>query len=315
MGWLRRRRVRVILAGVLLVVGVGTWWALPQIWSPPRAPGIGALGTDSPFDNLTASPEASSRSGPSTGETSSDAEDQAMGLGLVQERGRLVLTIDGERMGEEVYQISRRPDGGVELASRGRFSLKVWFATVSFDYTQQIQMDQNLDPQRYRLDLDGPLGVGSRHIRADVSGGEARIRMGKAPQTVSVPDGPLAFIGVLASYAFTPKLMDDREQQSLTAVVFDVRDPDPSSNASVPAVPLEVTRQGTARLESVERDQSIETARYRLSLRNEPESQLTMYTQSGTFIGLEGRFSPDEPPFRIYRADRLPGGFTVESEH
>jgi len=313
MGRFRRVRALVVVGVVLLAVGLAAWWALPQFWSPPQAPGIGAIRADSPWDNLMSSSSSSEPS--SKGAATTSAESEAAGLGLVQERGRLVLEIDGDRMGEEIYQLSRRPNGGVELVSRGRFSLKVWFATVSFDYTQRVQMDTGFHPERYRLDLNGPLGVGSRRIRAEVTQREARIRRGSALETVSLPDGgPVAFIGVLASYAFTPKLIADRDRQRLTAIVFDVRraEPAPEENA-VPTVPLAISKQGSARLDSVAGDQSIDTFRYRLDIGNEPGADLTMYAQDGTFIGLSGRFSADSPPFRIYRADRLPGGFTVAS--
>lgn len=313
MGWLRRHRIWLLALGVLAAVGFSAWWALPQLWSPPQAPGIGALSTDSPLDSLVASPDPTSPKADSSSEVSSDAEHQPTGLGLVQERGQLALEIDGQHMGKEIYQLSRRPDGGVELASRGRFWLELWFARLSFDYTQRVQMDRHLHPERYQLDLDGPLGVGSRHIRAAVTAREARIQTGGAPQTVSLPDGPVAFIGVLASYALTPKLMVDRDRQSLTAVVFDVRKADPSPAAAVPTVPLEITRQGASQLVSAERDQALEATRYRLDLRHASGSELLMYTQGGTFMALKGQFSEDEPPFRIYRADRLPGGFTAKA--
>jgi hypothetical protein len=313
MGWRRRVRVLLVILGILAAVGVGSWWALPQFWSPPDAPGIGAVGTDAPLDDLFAGPATPSggEERPSADPTVDGTDKQAPGLGLTRERGRLALQIDGERMGEEVYELSRRPDGGVELVSRGRFSLKVWFATVSFNYTQRVHMTDNLQPDRYRLDLNGPLGLGNRHIQAAVSERRARINTGSATQTVSLPEGPVAFIGVLASYAFTPKLIADRSRQSVTAVVFDVRDPDPAPGEAVPTVPLEITRRGSARLSGVDGGPSMETARYRLALADEPESELIMYARDGTFLGLKGRFRADEPPFRIYRADRLPGGFSV----
>ena len=305
-----------IVIGALAVVGLAAWWALPQLWSPPEAPGIRAVSTDSPLDNLWSGSAAETES--SESESSADAgpdgaSSQAAGLGLVQERGRLVLEIDGARMGEEIYQLSRGSNGGFVLASRGRFSVQVWFATVAFDYTQQLHMDASFRPETYRLDLDGPLGVGSRHIRASVSADEVRVRTGREPATLSLAGETTTFIGVLASYAFLPKLIDETAETSLTAIVFDVRRTQPAASASVPAVPLDVTRQGRARLQSVAQDQAIETTRYRLDLRDEPEADLTMYARDGEFIGLTGRFSPDNPPFRIYRADRLPGGFTLEA--
>ena len=315
MGWRKRVRVLLVILGILGAVGVGSWWALPQLWSPPEAPGIGALSTDAPLDHLFAAPATQSpaEERQSADPTVDGTDEQAVGLGLTQERGRLALRIDGERMGEEVYELSRRPEGGMTLASRGRFSLKVWFATVSFNYTQRVHMDAGLQPERYRLDLNGPLGVGNRRIQAEVKEREARIDTGSGTQAVSLPEGRVAFIGVLASYAFTPKLIADRSSQSVTAVVFDVREPDPAPGEAVPTVPLEITRQGSARLSGVDGGPSLETARYRLALADEPESELIMYARDGTFMGLKGRFRADEPPFRIYRADRLPGGFTATS--
>lgn len=314
MGGLRRHRVWLVALGILVAVGVSAWWALPQLWSPPQAPGIAALSSDSPLANLMTTPDPSTDSETSSAEQPTDGGRQTAGLGLVQERGRLALEIDGQPMGEEVYQLSRRPDGGIELVSKGQFSLKVWFATVSFNYTQDVQMDTRFHPEQYRLDLDGPLGVGNRHIRADVADREARIQTGKEPQTVSLPDGPVTFIGVLASYALTPKLMDDVDRQSLNAIIFDVRDRHPSLAASVPTVSLEIRRQGSAQLASEQRDQSIDVARYRLDLLNKPDYQLVMYTQDRTFMALKGQFREDEPPFRIYRVDRLPGGFTAHAQ-
>ncbi len=305
----------LVILGILGGLGVGAWWALSQLWSPPDAPGIGAVSSGPPLGDpwKSASETSLAPSPQSPTDQATEGPNEPRGVRVTQERGRLALQIDGKRMGEEVYQLSRQPEGGMELVSRGRFSLKFWFATVSFNYTQRVRMSRDLQPDRYQLDLNGPLGVGNRHIRAQVNGREARIQTGPEPQTVTLPDGPVAFIGVLASYAFTPKLIADRDSRSVTAVVFDVRDPDPAPGETVPAVPLEITRQGSVELRSVDGSQSAEAARYRLNLADEPETELIMYTRDDTFLGLKGRFRADEPPFRIYRADRLPGGFTVNS--
>lgn len=315
MTWLRRARVPLAILGVLALIGVGTWWALPQLWSLPNAPGIAAVDTDPPLDDLWASPqiEAPPSSTSSSPETSEGTEDPDAGLGLTRERGRLALQIDGERMGAEVYELSQPRQGQVQLASRGHFSLKLWFATVKFHYTQRVRMDSAWHPERYQLDLTGPLGLGNRHIRAELSERRARIKTGSRAHTVSLPEGPMTFIGVLASYAFLPKLIADRDRRRVTAIVFDVREPDPSLEQSIPAVPVEIAHQGSATLDSVAGDASVETARYDMDIIDEPESDLTMYAQRGTFVALDGRFSPDEPPFRIYRTDRLPGGFSVRS--
>lgn len=312
MRWLKRPRTIVLAIGVLVGIGLGAWWALSHWVAPPTVPGIAAIGEDAALADLWASSTGSSSELDRTSGAAPDDEAETAGLGLVRERGRLVLEIDGDRMGEEVYQLSHRPDDdGYELASRGRFSLKVWFTTLSFDYTQRIQLDAEFGPQQYWFDLNGPLGVGNRHIRADVRDRQAHIETGQSSQTVSLSDGPVAFIGVLASYAFTPKLLGDHDEQRLTAVVFDVRRAEPSNGDAVPTVPLDVTRTGSARLDSVAQERAIEAARYQLELLGESDAALTMYAQDGSFLGLTGRFSEDAPPFRIYRADRLPGGFTI----
>jgi len=313
MTWLRRARVPLAILGVLALIGVGTWWALPQLWSTPDAPAIAAVDTDPPLDDLWVSPqvEAPPSESPSSPGVPEGEEIPDAGLGLTRERGRLALQIDGERIGEEVYELSRRPQGQVELASRGRFSLNVWLATVTFRYTQHVHMDPEWHPERYQLDLTGPLGLGNRHIQAELSEQQAQIKTGSHAHMVSLPDGPVTFIGVLASYAFLPKLIADRDRHRVTAIVFDVREPDPSPEQAIPAVPVEITRQGSTTLDSVDGNESVETARYGMDIIDEPVSELTMYAQRDTFVALEGRFSPDEPPFRIYRIDRLPGGFTV----
>lgn len=305
----------LVAIGVLAIVGLGAWLALSQFWSPPTAPGVGTVEADSPFDELmsTSPAEPDPSASQTHGRESTTSAAESADLGFVQERGRLALEIGGERMGEEVYQLSHDPGGRAELVSRGRFSVKLWVASVSFNYTQRVQLTDDLQPEQYRLDLDGPLGIGNRHIRADVADGEARITTGSRSQTVSLQSDPVTFIGVLASYAFMPKLIDDRDRRSVTAIVFDVREADPSPGEPLPTVPIEITRQGPVQLDSADGGQSIQTARYDLNVLDEPQTELTMYAQNGTFVGLKGRFSHDNPPFRIYREDRLPGGFRVDS--
>ena len=125
--------------------------------------------------------------------------------------GRLAVMANGKRFGEESYELRVTSDHGVRLTSRGTFSFKVLFAAVKALFSQNVSLDPNLRPDRYSLDIDGPLGIGSLHVQGAIAGDVARVISGDQKKEIRIESAEPLVLGTFSTYAFIPLLMRARE--------------------------------------------------------------------------------------------------------
>lgn len=120
--------------------------------------------------------------------------------------GALSISGNGSQFGEESYEIQISSEDGVHLTSRGTFSFKVLFATVKADFSQDLSLDRDLRPDNYTLEINGPLGIGSRRVEGAVVNNVARVTSGdKEEETQLGTDTPL-ILGTFSTYAVIPFL-------------------------------------------------------------------------------------------------------------
>ncbi len=120
--------------------------------------------------------------------------------------GTLAIIGNGKQFGEESYELQVSSDRGVNMTSHGTFSFKVLFATVKAVFSQNISLDRNLRPNRYTLDINGPLGIGSRHVEGTVVGSVVHLTAGDEKEETQIgTDNPLV-LGTFSTYAFIPLL-------------------------------------------------------------------------------------------------------------
>lgn len=75
---------------------------------------------------------------------------------------------------------------------------------VNVAFRQEVLLGEDLQPQSYRLETRGPLGLGSRRVEVRVEGAVARATFGRERQEIAVPAGLAFFPGTGAAYAVLP---------------------------------------------------------------------------------------------------------------
>ena len=127
--------------------------------------------------------------------------------------GTLAVMANGKRFGEESYELRVTSDRGVRLTSRGTFSFKVLFAAVKALFSQSVSLDPDLRPDGYTLDIDGPLGIGSLHVRGTIVGDVVRVISGDREEEIRIESAEPLVLGTFSTYAFIPLLMRTRENE------------------------------------------------------------------------------------------------------
>lgn len=138
-----------------------------------------------------------------------DAAPAPADSGLLTEslEGVLAFVGRGRPFGGERYAIEPLPEGGARLASSGAFEFKVVLATIRVPFTQELTLDAALNPQVYRLHIDGVVGFGERDVEMAVEGDLARIRSGDATRETPLGPNRPFIIGTFATYALVPLLL------------------------------------------------------------------------------------------------------------
>lgn len=120
--------------------------------------------------------------------------------------GALAILGNGSQFGEESYEIQISDEYGVRLTSRGTFSFKVLFATVTAGFSQDLSLDRDLRPGNYTLDMNGPLGIGSRRVEGAVVDNVARVTSGDKEEETQLGTDRALILGTFSTYAVIPFL-------------------------------------------------------------------------------------------------------------
>ena len=120
--------------------------------------------------------------------------------------GALAIIANGKQFGEESYELQISSGDGVHMISNGTFSFKVLFATIKAVFSQSLSLDRDLRPDHYTLEMNGPLGIGSRRIEGAVVGNVAHVISGDVEKEIQLGiDIPLV-LGTFSTYALIPLL-------------------------------------------------------------------------------------------------------------
>jgi len=120
--------------------------------------------------------------------------------------GMLAIIGNGEQFGTESYELQVSSENGLRMTSHGTFSFKVLFAAIKAVFSQELSLDHALRPDRYTFDIDGPLGIGSRHVEGMVVGNVVHVTSGDKEDEMRIgTDNPLV-LGTFSTYAFIPLL-------------------------------------------------------------------------------------------------------------
>jgi hypothetical protein len=236
------------------------------------------------------------------------------------EIGRLVFEGQGKRLGEESYLLRRLESGKVQLTSTGTFAFQVLFVKLKFEYTQEINLDSDLRPISFALDMNGPLGFGNQKTEIKIEGDTAFISAGDEKREENIESDNTIILGMFSSYALIPKLFEVRANgdkanfKVLTSGGFGGREgrrrEEASTGASSPPSPIsfvEVERIGTVMIKDVSKE--IEIERYLIKTGN---GESTLLAKDGELIGFIGQ-GPNGS-FVVYRADLFPKGFEMVAD-
>jgi len=138
---------------------------------------------------------------------------QLMQLADKNMSGTLVVVANDKQFGEESYELRSTDDHGLRLTSRGTFSFKVLFAAVKAVFSQSVSLGRDLRPAGYKLDIDGPLGIGSLHVQGTIVGDVVCVALGDKRKEIQIESAEPLVLGTFSTYAFIPLLMRSRENE------------------------------------------------------------------------------------------------------
>lgn len=212
--------------------------------------------------------------------------------------GQLVYVVDGRALAEERYRLERGPQGEVLLASEGSFGVRLGPFPVNVAFRQEVLLGEDLQPQSYRLETRGPLGLGSRRVEVRVEGAVAWATFGRERQEIAVPAGLAFFPGTGAAYAVLPLLWAAWAAEE-GLVLSPVWGGTGLGRMGTPGR-LHLVSEGTVAVAL--RGQPVELQRIRVQ--TEGLSGL-LFVQDLEFVAL---VADDPNTLSVYRADLLPGG-------
>lgn len=234
--------------------------------------------------------------------------------------GRLAFEAQDKKLGEEAYQLERLPTGEYKLSSQGFFAFNVLASDVKFEYTQEIQLNQDLRPLAYSLEFHGPLGLGNRSTQIQIDGEKALISSGDQPREIPVPKGRFLLLGMFSSYVLATRMMTGSDPMHLTAfIAAGFEEPkDQPQDSSALTVPVEFVKLAAAKIRDKATGKEREVEQYRLRLghdeHKDPESHggLKLLASQGEFLGLIGvSQEASRGEFQVYRMDLFPHGFEI----
>jgi hypothetical protein len=285
-----KMRKRYFIVGLIFSVIAGgaagwLWWAL----------GPGAPSSTTALPPVPPLPEPPPAAPPS--EPPSEASDELPKFlrGII-DSGTLVIEARGQRLGTEEYTLERREDGTLSLRSQGTLNFKIAFFSAQATFVQAIEFTAQRRPISYQLALDGPIGIGNRHVSASFGATIAIIDDGQKKTEIALPQEPFLLLGMFSSYAILPlwATRDAAQKLNVISLRSDRRDREIW-------VLLEYLRSvqlsdGTSTLEADE------------YLLKDEQFTLKLYLSGDRLVALTNDSAERDRSFRLYRSDLFPQG-------
>jgi hypothetical protein len=285
-----KMRKRYFIIGVVCCVIAGgaagwLWWAL----------GPGAPSSTTELPPVPPLPEPPPAAPPS--EPPSEVSDELPKfLSGIIDSGTLVIEARGQRLGTEEYTLERREDGTLSLRSQGTLNFKIAFFSAQATFVQAIEFTAQRRPISYQLALDGPIGIGNRHVSASFGTTIAIIDDGQKKTEIALPEEPFLLLGMFSSYAILPLWATREAAQKLKVISLrgDRRDRE-----------IWVLLEYLRPVQLSDGSSTLEADEYLLK---DEQFTLKLYLSGDRLVALTNDSAERDRSFRIYRSDLFPQG-------
>jgi hypothetical protein len=285
-----KMRKRYFIIGVVCSVIAGgaagwLWWAL----------GPGAPSSTTALPPVPPLPEPPPAAPPS--EPPSEVSDELPKfLSGIIDSGTLVIEARGQRLGTEEYTLERREDGTLSLRSQGTLNFKIAFFSAQATFVQAIEFTAQRRPISYQLALDGPIGIGNRHVSASFGATIAIIDDGQKKTEIALPEEPFLLLGMFSSYAILPLWATREAAQKLKVISLrgDRRDRE-----------IWVLLEYLRPVQLSDGSSTLEADEYLLK---DEQFTLKLYLSGDRLVALKNDTTERDRSFRIYRSDLFPQG-------
>jgi len=222
--------------------------------------------------------------------------------------GALIIIGNGKQFGEESYELQISNDNGVHMTSRGTFSFKVILAKVTAAFSQDVSLDGELRPDRYTLEINGPLGIGNRRIEGVVVGNVARLTSDDKQDEIHIGTSHPLVLGTFSTYTLIPVLFSLLEGKG--TVEFQViplmrgRGKEDDAGKTNQPILLSVTRAGDALIKTGTGEVVVDKYILASSIGNS-----TLLAKDDEFLALVA--SSGDGSLIAYRSDYFPDGIIL----
>ena len=222
--------------------------------------------------------------------------------------GTLAIIGNGKQFGTESYDLQVSSKNGLSMASHGVFSFKVLFAAIKAIFSQEISLDHDLRPDRYTFDIDGPMGIGSRHVVGTVTGSVVHIQSGNKEDEMRIgTDNPLV-LGTFSTYAFIPpmfRLLGDGKRAKFHVIpMIEGKNGETNLEKDDQPIILRVERSGDALISTGTDELVVDKFILTSSI-----GDSTLLAKDDEFLALIA--SGKDGSLTVYRSDYFPDGITL----
>jgi len=217
-------------------------------------------------------------------------------------RGELAYVSNGKDLGTETYKLIKRESGEIVMISEGVVTppIPIPFVTPKIKFNQEITVGNDLAPQSLELNYNGPLGIGSKKIRAIVKDGRIDADLGGEQKGAKLESIYSYFQGTGGAQAVTSLILAKKEDLGEIVEIRTGGTGPQSGDKDRLKAYLVLKREERRELEINGSRKVIE--QYVL---NDPESKVdkVILADSGTFIAYLRQ--GEENSFYVYRSDLL----------
>ncbi len=216
--------------------------------------------------------------------------------------GELSYVSDGKDLGSESYQLIKQDSGKIKLLTEGVVTppIPIPFIQPKIKFDQEITVSSDLNPVQLKLDYDGPLGIGSAEIRAEVIEGTVKAKLSDEKKEAQLGDNRGYFQGTAGTGSLTALILAIEDGLGeLTEIRTGGTGPQSGDEDEL----LVDLRQVKVERKNLDVDGSVLEVRRHVLTDQNSGIQKVFLQKDGTFIAF--RRLGGENPFYVYRTDIL----------